>query len=149
MNLQETFDTIVRGLAAQGGPSRLPNGVSCKYRGPNDRKCAIGMVMPNSEYKPHFEDSGTFNLLVSSNYDEQNPPEWMKPLFLIAEDEQFGMSMQAAHDNAAHYEHNNWRNVWAKDTTVWDANGIAFNLNRVGEKFKLDTKSVLEVFPHP
>lgn len=53
MTLQEQFDTAARGLLAQGRLSSM-NGV-CKYRGPDERKCAVGFLIPDEMYNPEMD----------------------------------------------------------------------------------------------
>ena len=38
-------------------------GVKCRYRGPNDTKCAIGCVLPDGLYDPDMEGNGIDGLL--------------------------------------------------------------------------------------
>lgn len=55
---QEAFETVVRGLYAQGGPSfdDLHHGPGiCKYRGAEGRKCAVGHLIPDEKYVPELE----------------------------------------------------------------------------------------------
>ena len=51
---QETFDTVVNALRAQGGPSLLEVG-GCAYRSEGGRNCAASVLIPDSEYGPQFE----------------------------------------------------------------------------------------------
>jgi len=61
-NMQGTLNTIYNHLLKQGCPSTIsvPNGsytfASCRYRGPNGTKCAIGCLIPDSEYVPQMEN---------------------------------------------------------------------------------------------
>jgi len=41
--IQQMFETAVYGLVKQGKPSRDKHG--CKYRGPNDTRCAVGFLI--------------------------------------------------------------------------------------------------------
>ena len=56
---QETFDLVLNGMRAQGGPSAVVDssghGVQCLYRGPNGRKCAVGLIIPDKDYNPSIE----------------------------------------------------------------------------------------------
>lgn len=52
MSQQETFDTVVRAILKQGGPSTLTEaGGVCRYRGAGGRKCAAGHLI--SDDGPH------------------------------------------------------------------------------------------------
>ena len=54
---QETFDTVAKHLLTQRKKSH--DGFnSCLYRGPRGLKCAIGVLIPDSEYRSDFENSG-------------------------------------------------------------------------------------------
>lgn len=54
MNLQQIFTTITTALIKQGKPSTTEDG-SCKYRGPDGLKCAIGHLIPDNLYTPTIE----------------------------------------------------------------------------------------------
>lgn len=51
---QETFDMICEGLKAQNW-QRSAVGTQCLYRGPNGRKCAVGLLIPDDDYDKDFE----------------------------------------------------------------------------------------------
>lgn len=53
---QAAFDKVVRHLRMQGAQSLLPNG-SCAYRGEGGAACAVGCLIPDAEYKEHFENT--------------------------------------------------------------------------------------------
>ena len=53
MTKQEIFDTVVTHLRAQG--IRSMRGCTCVYRGPEGRKCAIGALIPDEDFKPEWE----------------------------------------------------------------------------------------------
>lgn len=55
---QAAFDKVVRHLLKQGEKStilidRIP---TCAYRGPSGRMCAVGCLIPDSEYSPDLEN---------------------------------------------------------------------------------------------
>jgi hypothetical protein len=50
---QEIFDIVVSHLRKQGLKSG--NSLVCLYRGPNEMKCAIGCLIPNSSYFKSME----------------------------------------------------------------------------------------------
>lgn len=66
MTDQEIFNTVVRALHAQGGPSRRPpqpgEPNTCMYRGPNGRKCAVGHLIRDEDYSPAIEGHGLRDL---------------------------------------------------------------------------------------
>jgi hypothetical protein len=53
MTKQEMYEIIRAGMLAQGKPARSPEG--CKYRTREGLKCAVGMLIPDSEYSPSME----------------------------------------------------------------------------------------------
>lgn len=59
MNRQELFNMAYVGLAKQGFVRSVSDdgreNPSCRYRGPEGRKCAIGHCIPDKEYSPLFE----------------------------------------------------------------------------------------------
>ena len=63
MTRQEMFTKAVRGLAKQGFRRSIKkvDGVwNCVYRGPNNKRCALGHCIPNTKYRPKWdEDIGT------------------------------------------------------------------------------------------
>jgi len=61
MTRQEWFDTSVRGLRAQGGPSVCEVSGFCVYRGPEGRKCAIGFLIPDEKYDILMEQCSPVN----------------------------------------------------------------------------------------
>ena len=54
MNRQQTFDTVVAHLRKQGKQATI-DGHGCAYRGDNGTKCAVGCLIPDSEYREEFE----------------------------------------------------------------------------------------------
>lgn len=53
MDRQQFFTTGVLGIIAQGGPAWT--GEYCRYRGPNNTKCAVGHSIPDKLYTPDME----------------------------------------------------------------------------------------------
>lgn len=47
--LQESYDTVKKHLLCQMKQSRFETG-SCKFRGPDGLKCAIGALIPDDKY---------------------------------------------------------------------------------------------------
>lgn len=66
---QDIFNIAANGLLKQGKTSK--DSVSCKYRGPNGLKCAVGMLIPDELYEDTFEghsasSSGVIKALVKA-----------------------------------------------------------------------------------
>lgn len=64
MIYQKIFNKVVQHLHDQKEPS-IENG-NCKYRGPNNLKCAIGALIPDSSYDPKMEGRGITKHVMSS-----------------------------------------------------------------------------------
>jgi hypothetical protein len=56
MTHQEAYNTAVKGLAGQGF-LRSVGRHGCMYRGNEGRKCAVGHLIPDSQYNPAGEAS--------------------------------------------------------------------------------------------
>lgn len=69
---QETFDTVVSFLIAQGKPAKGRDG--CMYRGPDGTKCAAGCLIPDEMYSEDMEGGGIGIRLV--NYPKPLPYSW-------------------------------------------------------------------------
>ena len=55
MEAQEIFDTVVEHLRRQGCKSETPDLGSCLYRGPEGRKCAVGILIKDEDYTWRME----------------------------------------------------------------------------------------------
>lgn len=95
---QETFNLVVKGLAAQGferakGPYKDS---SCMYRDDKGRKCAVGQLVPDEIYDPEMEVMGSIGWLSIHNplY------HWYVDSGLVDHDEDLLINLQAAHDGA-------------------------------------------------
>lgn len=89
MNRQIIFDVVLFGIRAQGGPSSTQEG-SCKYRGPNGRRCAVGMWISDAQYNSSME--GNKVEAVIRQYDV---PTW------FWQHASFLNDLQMAHDYAS------------------------------------------------
>lgn len=72
MTEQEALNIIVPFLYEQTCKSETEDGRYCLYRGPNNTKCAVGCLIPDSEYKSDMDcfdgplgtyQGGIYNLL--------------------------------------------------------------------------------------
>jgi hypothetical protein len=91
MTQQETFDYVYRKIIEQGGPSvksmGFTNSKSCVYRGEDDRRCAIGWLIPDELYQPTFDNGlETFGDIISC--------------IKLPLDFTFYQELQACHDDA-------------------------------------------------
>lgn len=76
----EGIDAYIRKhLIEQGVQARDESHESCSYRGPNKTACAVGCLIPDSEYKPIFEGDSISGLLCGALsealYDKLSPFE--------------------------------------------------------------------------
>lgn len=55
MNNQEAFEFATLAVIKQGVPSVHAERGTCKYRGANDTKCWVGMLIPDDQYRPKLE----------------------------------------------------------------------------------------------
>lgn len=55
MTDRELFDFVVNHLVSQGCPSKQAFGKNCAYRGPQGRKCAVGCLINDDNYRPSLE----------------------------------------------------------------------------------------------
>ena len=66
---QELFDTAIIHLRKQGQKSVSMDyapGYTCRYRSPEGLKCPIGVLIPDTVYKPEMEEK-SFDMLLHSN----------------------------------------------------------------------------------
>ena len=101
MNDQQAFDIVVTHLFTQKKPARDHNG-SCKYKTDGGLMCAVGCLIPDDEYKEHFEGktvvsiyeqlpflrSVSIELLarMQTIHDTYHVPEWFRCLECIRRD---------------------------------------------------------------
>ncbi|MER8983941.1 hypothetical protein [Mesorhizobium sp. M0843] len=91
MIVQEQFDRIYLGLAAQGWQRSFDSTEDlCMYRGPDQRKCAIGHLIDDDDYRHDMDDvdAGVFSLV---NFQQRD-------LLTDLTSDEF-QDLQAAHDN--------------------------------------------------
>ena len=87
---QAILEATTMAIVTQGGPSYVDG--SCKYRGPDGRKCAIGLLIADDFYEETFEgflvSYSMWNALYKSGV----------PRFVL----RFLFDLQQAHDTAAY-----------------------------------------------
>ena len=115
MTQQEIFDTVCKHLAQQKeqaiGTSEL--GTSCRYRGKNNKKCAVGCLIPDEVYTPEMDNGwGLGKVLETSKLKHFRQYEWLL------------LNLQSAHDNAK------------------DAEDLQRRLNEIADNNHLNNKSV-------
>ena len=68
MTDQELFDIVATHLLTQKCVARTGSDNNCAYRGSNNTKCAIGVLIPDDIYRPEMEGRGVIKLMEC--YDE-------------------------------------------------------------------------------
>jgi hypothetical protein len=94
---QAIFDLAINGIIAQGAFSVADRDMGilagqCRYRGPNNTRCAIGMLIPDAEYVPEMEGKSSSQALSGSNLFEGFAPDV---------DHNFLSALQNTHDAAS------------------------------------------------
>lgn len=106
MTKQEIFTKVARHLLKQNAQSTKlgMNGLICLYRGPEGRKCAVGVLIPNRLYSKDLEgitslDAALRSVLLRVGirgpqvnfvhelqviHDELEPAEWLAALTQVA-----------------------------------------------------------------
>jgi len=66
MTEQELFDIVFKHLMSQNAKSMMvvEGGFSCAYRGKDGLKCAIGILIPDEDYREDMEGLAAQNLLA-------------------------------------------------------------------------------------
>lgn len=77
IKLQDVFEFVCRHLFEQSEKAQgrdAGNIGMCMYRAPDGKKCAVGCLIPDSEYKPSFEGHTVLHLTSTWH----TMPEWMR-----------------------------------------------------------------------
>lgn len=91
---EQEFEIVVRHLFEQGKPALGANG-NCVYRAPDGCKCAVGVRIPDADYRPLMEGVGVSGLLETAWANGWAlPPEFEAHLHLFQQ-------LQAVHDNSS------------------------------------------------
>lgn len=128
MTDQEIYDIVAKHLLTQKVKSDYcnPHGIRlCKYRGPNNLKCAFGILITDEEYDPDMEGSSAHSIIQSTLTRYRNNIQ------LISE-------LQSIHDKLSPYE---WYDSLKKVAGEYNLN------TKVLEQFKWKSTS-LEMPPY-
>jgi hypothetical protein len=91
---QEILDKVVEHFRAQGGPA-VTKRHTCAYRAEDGKKCAVGVLIPDSFYTPAMEGRTAQTLARIF-------PDALRAAGVDPErDSDFLTSLQMVHDNAA------------------------------------------------
>lgn len=144
---QQAFDYVVTRLADQRGPAMRQDTSSCVYLSDDGRKCAVGHVIRDEDYRPALEGDTVASLIDKL----RDTASWR----LIASNVNFWKSMQRAHDKA-YSKDRVWTLPWTEpEVSVsrlqcdsgFQEHGVAWALQATGEGFGLDTSIVREKWP--
>ncbi len=95
---QEIFTRVYQGLMEQGTGSYLVEPYfSCRYRGPNGTKCAVGLLIKDEDYSPNLEQLNAHN------------PAILEVIKVDSKDTDmvnFLLDLQQAHDAACRAQYN-------------------------------------------
>ena len=64
MTAQELFDIVYKHMMSQNARSVMGGYSTCAYRGEDGLKCAIGVLIPDEDYREDMERKGAENLLA-------------------------------------------------------------------------------------
>jgi len=96
---QQTFDIVVKGLAAQGFERALATDSysSCMYRDDKGRKCAAGQLIPDELYNPEMEKMGSICYIFDDDFDRDRYSLY-ELSGLVEHDRKLLIDLQDAHD---------------------------------------------------
>ena len=140
-NPQEVFDFVVGKLFEQGGKSLMDgnNDLICMYRGEGDRRCALGWLIPDSEYVPDMEkrvlDAYTGQL---SNFDSATTLSVKS--FRVTHNVHLIRALQMAHDESPTNHDGSWTEGQRFDCL------IVPQLRRIASSFNLDSSIIDRTF---
>jgi hypothetical protein len=100
---QEVFDFAVGKVIEQGNPAKSEDG--CVYRDHLGQKCAFGHLIPDSLYKPSFENVTSNGIINSAAKNPQYSPALAASLECHAS---LITGIQRAHGNNSHYDGDNF-----------------------------------------
>ncbi len=69
---QEVFDYIANHLLTQNAQSKDPNNGACLYRGPDGKKCAVGILFEDSDYDRNYEGTNWIGLCVDDAFPQRH-----------------------------------------------------------------------------
>lgn len=125
MKPQIIFDKVVRHLFKQNKKCVDPETKKCLYRGPNNTKCAIGALIPDSIYEDCMENKRASVLIGRF----ERVGDIIKP-----ENCSLADSLQQVHDEAKMTKKN-----------TFDKKHLRSSLENVAKHYNLSTKVLSEV----
>jgi len=135
MSLQKIFDTAGVGMLRQGKQSIILG--SCRYRGYDGCKCAVGFLIPDDLYDPEIEGAAVARIMVDCSGKNQSAlRSTLRNINMLTPDRVALLaSLQRAHDDvhitgyAGHRNREDWHE----------------SLTEVAKDFGLSTKSIDKV----
>lgn len=113
---QDVFDYVVRKLIEQGEPSTKDG--MCLFRGPGDRRCAVGWLIPDDEYTPAVDQQGGVGSLLNKDVAPPSLLSWVnegvRDLRLPSPQERvrFLSDLQIAHDGTEAVRGGTWTDAF-------------------------------------
>lgn len=124
MNKQEIFDAVVTHHFAQ--KAKCAEDDLCMYRGPEGRKCFVGALISDEDYRPSMDDGSKPTGIEAMVSEYPHLPQWMR------DEVEFLTKLQHVHD----------RNTdTGRFLTPWFER-VAYDLWHVADEYGL-SKSVL------
>lgn len=109
MTLQEIFDKAARHLLTQKERSMI-GPTLCAYRGPDGKKCAVGIFIPDEKYDPGMEQRNLSSLIVQFP-DAIEGVEFINGSRFLNEKGQILTDLQETHDDV---DPEHWKESLAK-----------------------------------
>jgi hypothetical protein len=126
---QEAFNTVAIALRKQRVASYSPSS-GCVYRGPNGLKCAVGHLIPDSQYKKEMENVGASHLLIK--YDIPALKSGDDNFVELLDD------MQSAHDSCL-ADYGGSESTIRNGLKAWQA-----KMREIAEQYGLDASKLTE-----
>lgn len=98
MDKQQIFNVVADHLLTQNRRSANEIG-SCKYRGPDGTKCAVGILIPDDMYKRRMEGRDIHGLVAASG-DRSSPEVFYEVPDYFSSEKEFLSTLQSTHDMA-------------------------------------------------
>jgi hypothetical protein len=132
MEKQEVFDIVVDHLRKQGQPSIGSQG-SCAYRGDKGRRCAIGVLIPDSKYSSSLELASVTRIM---NLDDEpwTPDEIFPEHFYEKTFKELLQDLQTVHDTDVSWDETSFREIGEQAHKK-----LADTLSRMGTRTPVST----------
>ena len=129
MTLQEIFDKVATHLLTQ--PRSINDVGDCLYRGPDGKKCAAGILIPDEEYNSMMEGTAFESVYVTYAMDflDDDPKETDEKIRLVN-------ILQSVHDRGSRKDN---KPILDETVVYLDHANTIKELELVAEEFELNT----------